>query len=96
MSNAENSTVKAIRYFFLNLFTPLNRNNSCLNNIRIVAITIYSPNLIIPYSVLKSKKKMNRQKPIHDMINGDGELYRNARNQHSSLFWVAQKSSPPL
>lgn len=57
---------------------------------RIVAITIYSPNLIIPYSVLKSKKKMNRQKPIHDMINGDGELYRNARNQHSSLFWVAQ------
>lgn len=33
---------------------------------------------------------MNRQKPIHDMINGDGELYRNARNQHSYLFWVAQ------
>lgn len=24
------------------------------------------------------------------MINGDGELYRNARNQQSSLFLVAQ------
>lgn len=39
---------------------------------------------------------MNRQKPIHDMINGDGELYRNARNQHSSLFLGGTKSSPPL
>lgn len=38
---------------------------------------------------------MNRQKPIHDMINGDGELYRNARNQHSS-FLGGTKSSPPL
>lgn len=53
---------------------------------RIVVITIYSPNLMIPYSFIKSKKKMNRRKPIHAIINDDDALCSDARNHRFYLL----------